>query len=164
MPRHSRQDSPGRVINPSQRKLLCIPNTNLQTNKHADQQIKGNSIRNYDFCKVNNFCQEQPSPGRQTTSYTTDQFERETGVYHSVNTLLVAAAFSCRVINKAEKQCDKASPFSRPFFIGKLSDQCLFLRNLLLVSFKHRFINLRRFISTPNPVKMLYKTSFLPES
>jgi hypothetical protein len=60
-------------------KLLCITNIILQTNKQtnkADQQIKGNSVRNYDICKVRNFCQGQPSviacTGRRKTSYTTD--------------------------------------------------------------------------------------------
>jgi hypothetical protein len=33
--------------------------------------------------------------------------------------LLFAATSSWRVISKAENQCDKASPFSRPFFQGK---------------------------------------------
>jgi len=32
-------------------------------------------------------------------------------MYHSVETLLVAAISSWRVIIKAQKQCDKASPF-----------------------------------------------------
>jgi hypothetical protein len=68
--------------------ILTYKQTNKQTNKQADQQIKGNLIRNCNFSKVRNFCQGQPSviacPGRRTTNYTTDQFEREAGVYISV--------------------------------------------------------------------------------
>jgi len=60
-------------------KLLCITNIILQTNKQTnkdDQQIKGNSVRNYDICKVLILCQGQPCviacPWRRKTSYTTD--------------------------------------------------------------------------------------------
>ena len=141
--------------------------TYKQTKKQTDQQIKGNSTRNNDFCKVRNFCQGQPSVischRRQPTTPLISLNEKLVCTIQ-LNHLLVAATSSWRVIRKAEKQCDKASPFSRPFFIGKVSEPCLLLRNLLLVSFKHNFITLKRFIGTPDPVMMLYKTNFLTES
>jgi hypothetical protein len=53
--------------------------------------------------------------------------------------------------SKEEKKSsgDRASPCFRPFWIGKLSD--------ILIS-------LTSFMGTPNPIRILYKTSLLTES
>jgi hypothetical protein len=41
---------------------------------------------------------------------------------------------------KSKSSGDRASPCSRPFWIGKLSDRCLHIGTLLYVSFKHILI------------------------
>jgi hypothetical protein len=40
-------------------------------------------------------------------------------------------------ITKLKSSDDKAAPYFRPFWIGKLSDKCLLMWALLYVSFKH---------------------------
>jgi hypothetical protein len=57
----------------------------------------------------------------------------------------------------------KASPCSRPFWIGKLWDKCLPIRTLLCVSFEHILISLTNLIRTLNFMRMLYNTSLLTE-
>jgi hypothetical protein len=42
---------------------------------------------------------------------------------------------------KLKSSGDRASPCSRPIWIGKLSDKCLLLWTSLYVSFKHILIN-----------------------
>jgi hypothetical protein len=59
---------------------------------------------------------------------------------------------------------DRASPYFRSFWIGKLSDKCLPIWTLLYVSFKHILITLTSFMGTPNSMRILYNTSLLTES
>jgi hypothetical protein len=50
---------------------------------------------------------------------------------------------------KLKSNGDKASPYFKPFWTGKLSDKCLSIRILLYVSVKHILIgltNLRLFL------------------
>jgi hypothetical protein len=50
---------------------------------------------------------------------------------------------------------DKASPYFKPFGIGKLSDKCLPIQTLLYVSFKHILMSLTNFMGIPNSVRIL---------
>ena len=45
-----------------------------------------------------------------------------------------------------------------------MSDICFPTRTLLLVSFRHIFINLTGFMGIPNLTRILYKNSLLTES
>jgi hypothetical protein len=64
---------------------------------------------------------------------------------------------------KLKSSGDRASYF-RPFWIGKLSDNCLAIWTLLYVSFKHILINLTSFMGTPGSMRILYGNSFLTVS
>jgi ABC-type branched-subunit amino acid transport system permease subunit len=62
---------------------------------------------------------------------------------------------------KLKSSDDTASPYFRPFWIGKLSEKYLAIWTLLHVSFKHNLINLTTFMGTPNSMRILYNTSLL---
>jgi hypothetical protein len=65
---------------------------------------------------------------------------------------------------KLKSNDDKASPYFRPSCIGKSSEKCVPVQNLLHVSFKHILINLTSFMGTLNSMRILYKTSLFIES
>jgi hypothetical protein len=59
---------------------------------------------------------------------------------------------------------DKASPYFKPFWMGKLSNKWLPMWTLLYVSFKHILISWTNFMGIPNFMRILYNTSLLTES
>jgi hypothetical protein len=56
---------------------------------------------------------------------------------------------------KLKSSGDRATPYFRQFWIGKLSDKYLPIRPLLYVSFKHILINLTSFMGTPNSMRTI---------
>jgi hypothetical protein len=65
---------------------------------------------------------------------------------------------------KLKSNCPKASAYSGPFWIGKLSDKYLPTWPILYVSFKHILIVLTSFMGNPNSMRILYNSSLLTES
>jgi hypothetical protein len=51
---------------------------------------------------------------------------------------------------------NEAYPHLRPFWTGKLRENCSTVLTLLYVSFKHILINLTRFMGTPNSMRISY--------
>jgi hypothetical protein len=64
---------------------------------------------------------------------------------------------------KLKSSGEGASPYFRPFWMGKLSDKFLPIKTLPYVSFKHILINLTSFMGTPNSTKVMYNISLLTE-
>jgi hypothetical protein len=65
---------------------------------------------------------------------------------------------------KLKSNDGKASPRSKTFWIGKLSDKCLPTLNLLYVSFKYILISLIMSMGTQNSKRIVHGTSILSES